>query len=188
MALRIRGLFRTDALKDIVSTASWQRIANDYLFNSNVFSQFSSDQQKMIANAIYQANQRGMMQLSSSQADQLSQMLGVPVNGMTTTTTTSTSTSTGGQSSSASPGSVGQSSAGVSYQASSAGASSEVSADTSEAGDQSGGETGKSYEVSKATPQGAEDTPWGMYALVGIVSVLALAGVGFFFKGNKFGQ
>ena len=49
------------------------------------------------------------------------------------------------------------------------------------------GDAGKSYEVTKAGAQGADDTPWGTYAVVGVLSVLALAGVGFFFKGNLFG-
>jgi len=50
------------------------------------------------------------------------------------------------------------------------------------------GDAGKSYEVTKAGPQGSDDSPWGAYAVVGVLSVLALAGVGFFFKGNLFGQ
>ncbi|MCC7551873.1 MAG: cobaltochelatase subunit CobN [Methanobacterium sp.] len=182
IALRIRGMFRSDALADIVSSASWQRIADNYLFDQNVFSQFDSDQQKMIANAIYQANMRGMMQLNSAQASQLAQILGMPVTGQTTTTSTNS-----GQSAT-SPGAVGQSSAGVSYQSSSSGVSSQTSTDTAEAGDQSAGDSGKTYEVSKATSQGVDDTPWGAYAVVGVISVLALAGLGFFFKGSLLGR
>ncbi len=49
-------------------------------------------------------------------------------------------------------------------------------------------DTGKSYEVTKAGAQGTDDTPWGTYAVVGVLSVLALAGVGFFFKGSLFGE
>lgn len=55
---------------------------------------------------------------------------------------------------------------------------------TTDAGDQSSGDSGKSYEVTKAGTTNSDDTPWGTYAVVGILSVLALAGVGFFFKGN----
>ncbi|HOI40002.1 MAG TPA: FmdE family protein [Methanobacterium sp.] len=50
------------------------------------------------------------------------------------------------------------------------------------------GDAGKSYEVTKAGAQGTDDTPWGTYAVVGVLSVLALAGVGFFFKGSLFGE
>jgi cobalamin biosynthesis Mg chelatase CobN len=184
IALSIRRLFTNDALVDVIGSEVWQKIANTYLFDQNMFSQLDPSAAQMITNVIYQANQRGMMQLTSSQADQLSQMMGIPVKGMSTTTPT---TSTGGQSAS-SPGAVGRSSAGVSYQSSSAGVSSQASADVSEDGDQSAGDAGKSYEVSKATPQGAEDTPWGAYTVVGIVSVLALGAVGFFLKGGKFSQ
>ncbi|BDZ70886.1 FmdE family protein [Methanobacterium petrolearium] len=55
---------------------------------------------------------------------------------------------------------------------------------TADAGDQSTGDSGKSYEVTKAGTDNSDDTPWGTYAVVGILSVLALAGVGFFFKGS----
>lgn len=50
------------------------------------------------------------------------------------------------------------------------------------------GDVGKSYEVAKAGPEGSSGTPWGTYAIVGIVSVLGLGAVGFFFKGNIFGR
>ncbi|BDZ70887.1 FmdE family protein [Methanobacterium petrolearium] len=55
---------------------------------------------------------------------------------------------------------------------------------TADAGDQSTGDSGKSYEVTKAGTDNSDDTPWGTYAVVGILAVLALAGVGFFFKGS----
>lgn len=179
MALSIRTMYTLN-INNAISSATWQQIADMYLFGQNALTDPMA--RAMIADVLYQVNNRGMMQLSSSQADMLSQMLGVPVKGMTTTTPIPTST---GAQSSASPGSVGRSSAGVSYQSSSVGV---ISQSTAEAGDQSAGETGKAYEVSKATPQGADDSPWGAYAIVGVISVLALAGIGFFFKGNKFGQ
>lgn len=64
-------------------------------------------------------------------------------------------------------------------------AATETTADTSSdsAGD-SGSDSGSAYEVTKAGTDNSDDTPWGTYAVVGILSVLALAGVGFFFKGN----
>lgn len=59
---------------------------------------------------------------------------------------------------------------------------------TTEAGTQPAGDAGKSYEVTKAGNQNSDDTPWGTYAVLGVLSVLVLAGVGFFFKGNMFGK
>ncbi|MFA0833312.1 MAG: FmdE family protein [Methanobacterium formicicum] len=44
----------------------------------------------------------------------------------------------------------------------------------------------KAYEVTQAGAQGSEGTPWGLYAVVGVIAVLALGGVGFFYKGGKF--
>ncbi|WP_321423646.1 FmdE family protein [uncultured Methanobacterium sp.] len=44
----------------------------------------------------------------------------------------------------------------------------------------------KAYEVTQAGAQGSDGTPWGLYAVVGVIAVLALGGVGFFFKGGKF--
>ncbi|MFA0833311.1 MAG: FmdE family protein, partial [Methanobacterium formicicum] len=46
----------------------------------------------------------------------------------------------------------------------------------------------KAYEVTQAGAQGSEGTPWGLYAIVGVIAVLALGGVGFFYKGGKFGR
>ncbi|MFU2192017.1 FmdE family protein [Methanobacterium sp. MZD130B] len=77
-------------------------------------------------------------------------------------------------------GSVGDSGVNVS-----AASETTTSAD-SEAGD--AGKSGKSYEVTKAGAQGTDNTPWGTYAVVGVLSVLALAGVGFFFRGSLFGE
>ena len=46
----------------------------------------------------------------------------------------------------------------------------------------------KAYEVTQAGAEGSEGTPWGLYAVVGVIAVLALGGVGFFYKGGKFGR
>jgi len=43
----------------------------------------------------------------------------------------------------------------------------------------------KAYEVTQAGAQGSEGTPWGLYAIVGVIAVLALGGIGFFYKGGK---
>jgi len=50
------------------------------------------------------------------------------------------------------------------------------------------GESGKSYEVTKAGSEGSGDTPWSLYALLGVITVLVLGAVGFFFKGSLFGE
>lgn len=50
-------------------------------------------------------------------------------------------------------------------------------------------DSGKAYEITETGPTGTEDnTPWTAYALVGILSIMALAGLGFFFKGSIFGR
>jgi formylmethanofuran dehydrogenase subunit E-like metal-binding protein len=47
------------------------------------------------------------------------------------------------------------------------------------------GDSEKAYEITETTPAGSKDnTPWTAYAVVGIMSILALAGIGFFFKGS----
>lgn len=43
----------------------------------------------------------------------------------------------------------------------------------------------KAYEVTQASAQGSEGTPWGLYAIIGVIAILALGGVGFFYKGGK---
>jgi len=89
-------------------------------------------------------------------------------------------TSTGTSGSTLSSGSVGTTGTAVN--------AASQTATTTDAGTDSAGDIGTAYEVTKAAPEGTDDTPWGTYAVVGIVSVLALAGIGFFFKGNLFGQ
>jgi len=63
-----------------------------------------------------------------------------------------------------------------------------VSAATETTTTPSAGDSGAAYEVTKASSEGVDNTPWGTYAVVGVLSVLVLAGVGFFFKGNMFGK
>lgn len=50
------------------------------------------------------------------------------------------------------------------------------------------GETGKAYEVSEKGTGTEDDTPYTTYAIVGVLSLLALAGIGFFFKGSMLGK
>ena len=89
----------------------------------------------------------------------------------------STGTSNGSARSNVSGGSAGISGANVSA----------ATLTTATVGTLPTGDSGKSYEVTKAGTENSNDTPWGTYAVVGVLSVLALAGVGFFFKGNLFG-
>jgi len=50
-------------------------------------------------------------------------------------------------------------------------------------------DAGKAYEITETGPAGTEDnTPWTAYAVVGIMSILVLAGIGFFFKGSILGR
>ncbi|BDZ68106.1 hypothetical protein GCM10025860_15540 [Methanobacterium ferruginis] len=58
---------------------------------------------------------------------------------------------------------------------------------TTEAGADTASDAGSAYEVTKTGAEGNDDTPWGTYAIVGIVSVLALGALGFFLKGGMFG-
>jgi len=105
-------------------------------------------------------------------------------NGGSTSQGTSTGSSTGGSligssngsnTSRFASGSVGDSGA-------------NVSAATETTTTPSAGDSGAAYEVTKASSEGVDNTPWGTYAVVGVLSVLVLAGVGFFFKGNMFGK
>ena len=59
---------------------------------------------------------------------------------------------------------------------------------TTESGIQAAGDSGKANESSKIGTQSSNDTPWGAYAVGGIISVLAIGAIGFYFKGTKFGR
>lgn len=62
-----------------------------------------------------------------------------------------------------------------------------VSAATETTTNPAAGDVGDSG-MTKSLPKGSNDTPWGNYAFLGIISVLVLAGVGFLFKGSLFGK
>jgi hypothetical protein len=49
-------------------------------------------------------------------------------------------------------------------------------------------DNGKSDESSKVGTQSSSGTPWGAYAVGGIISVLTIGAVGFYYKGGKFGR
>lgn len=59
---------------------------------------------------------------------------------------------------------------------------------TNESGATSTEDSGKSYESDKAGTSNANDIPWVLYVVGGIGSVLAIAGVGFYFKGDLLGR
>ncbi|MDI6701479.1 cobaltochelatase subunit CobN [Methanothermobacter wolfeii] len=186
IALRIRGLFSTDALVDVVDSATWQKIANTYIFDKDMFSQFDRDQQNMIAGVIYQAYKRGLMQLSSEQASQLARILGLPVGTQDTPNTNpsnppaSHDTSSAGQSPGR-QGTEGRATAGEGQQ-SEAGLSHAGSA--AESGEQAPGDAKKAYEISEADTQKNQSSQLSYYAVAGIIAILSLAGIGFFFKGG----
>ncbi|NYB52137.1 MAG: cobaltochelatase subunit CobN [Methanobacteriaceae archaeon] len=180
ISFQIRDLFTSNALVDLTDSRTWQQIANTYLFDQNMYSKLDPSAAKIMTKFIYQAHQRGMIQLSSAQAAQLAQALGIHVESSNPDQPSTTTTSTGNV----------QRSYGASrgYQSSSVGETGQQSASSPEtSGAQTAGDIGKSYEVSTPSAEAADDTPWGTYAVVGIVSVLALAGIGFFFKGSLFG-
>jgi hypothetical protein len=59
---------------------------------------------------------------------------------------------------------------------------------TTESGTQVADDNGKADESSKVGTQSSNDTPWGAYAVGGIISVLAIGAVGFYYKGGNFGR
>jgi Protein containing a metal-binding domain shared with formylmethanofuran dehydrogenase subunit E len=118
--------------------------------------------------------------------DDLIPVQGGSQTGGSTSQGTSTGTSTGSNGSSSGSGWSKYSSGSVGETGTAVNAATETT--TTEAGAQPAGDTGKSYEVTQAGTQNTDETPWGTYAVVGIISVLALGAVGFFFKGSLFGR
>jgi hypothetical protein len=57
---------------------------------------------------------------------------------------------------------------------------------TTESGTQVADDNGKADESSKVGTQSSNDTPWGAYAVGGIISILAIGAVGFYYRGNLF--
>jgi len=77
IALRIRGLFTTDALVNVVSSDVWNKIANTYFFDESVYNQLDPMARQVLSHFLYQANRRGFMQLNSEQAKKLAEMMGL---------------------------------------------------------------------------------------------------------------
>lgn len=55
-----------------------------------------------------------------------------------------------------------------------------------ESGTQAAVDSGKSYESAKAGTSDSNDTPWGAYAVGGIISVMAIGAIGLYYRGNLF--
>jgi len=77
IALRIRGLFYTDALVDVVDSKTWQEIMTTYFSNRDVWNQFSDEERRMIASVLYQAYSKGMLHLRDSEATIIAKAAGV---------------------------------------------------------------------------------------------------------------
>ncbi len=181
IALRIRSVYVTDVLSGVVNTETWQKIADTYLFDQKIYSQMDPSAARMIANVIYQANNRGLMRLSSAQANQLAKIMGIPVSDPGSKPKSGSATS-----SSSVTGHTGYPGE---YQSSSIGDTGQQAVEShSDTGTQTPGDSGKSYEVTKTTSEGINGTPWGIYAVAGILSILALAGIGFFYKNSLFNR
>lgn len=177
----MRDLFTSDALVDVASPDVWRRIAETFLFDSSVRSQFDPSALQMIAGYVRQAHSRGLVYLSQEELAAISGMLG-EISGSdgndqgTTTTpgggTADGSVTSGGRTGSGSPGL----SAGVS------GAPSMVSESTETASASPGKgqvKAGHSYEIS--TPGAAEASNSPLYAIVGILGIFCLLGLGYYF-------
>lgn len=109
----------------------------------------------------------------------------VPVQGGSTSPGTSTGTSTGSLVGSATGSG---SSFGLSNGSNTSGVNVSAATVTNSTSGSVGTQPGeaKAYEVTQAGAQGSEGTPWGLYAIIGVIAILALGGVGFFYKGGKF--
>ena len=121
----------------------------------------------------------------------------ISIQGGSQTTGGSTSTGTGSTGTGTSSGSLvgsatgsGSSLLGLSNGSNNSGVNVSAATVTNSTSGSVGAQPGeaKAYEVTQAGAQGSEGTPWGLYAVVGVIAVLALGGVGFFYKGGKFGK
>jgi len=188
IALQVRDLFTSDALVDVASNDVWRRIADTFLFDSSVRSQFDPSALQMIARYVRQAHTRGLVSLSQAELAAISEMLG---EGTSTETGEGTSTETDhgnnqGSDHGTTTGSHGTTgrggsesvgtTAGVFTQSSvsESGVSSPAAAGAPEQ------KPGSAYEIS--TPQ-AEDKSGStqLYAVAGILGIFCLLGVGYYF-------
>ncbi|GAB6055529.1 cobaltochelatase subunit CobN [Methanobacterium movens] len=180
IALRIRSLFSLSALTGSVSPEQWQKVANTYLFDEQLYSQLDPMVAEMIRNVIHQADNRGFMELTPEQAKKLAEMMGmVPVDdgGEQLPGIDPGVVPPSNPGSPANPG--GTSSPGISQSVS----ATSVSQSAAEAGESAGEESQTAYEVSKTeNPSNQVDsTPFA--AIVGVLLISGLIGVGFF-KGS----
>jgi len=175
IALRIRGLFSTDALVDVANGDVWQRVADNYLFNQNMYSQLDPSAARMIANTIYQANKRGMMQLNSEQTKMLAKIMGISGSEQPSSPINSDGSNSGSQ------GGQNSHSGSVSATGASAG---DVGSGTIGQASGAGGKTG--YEVSKVGSSGSQASGMPIFAIAGVILLTGLIAAGFF-KGSILG-
>ena len=55
-----------------------------------------------------------------------------------------------------------------------------------ESGTQAAVDSGKAYESAKAGTSDSNETPWGAYAVGGIISIMAIGAIGLYYRGNLF--
>lgn len=157
----------------------WQKIANVYFFDQQVFNQFDKEQQQIIAGILYQAHERGMVRFNSDEIRSLENFLGIA--GSPTSLVPGTPRSPGqprtptGQVGST-PGYIGSPETGS--QAGSPGMVRATATGAASAG------PGKVYEVSKAG--GAPKASSGplIYTIARIMILVALVGAGYFLAGR----
>jgi len=159
-----------NVLAKVTTPLVWQKIANVYFFNQQVFNQ-------MIASILYQAHKRGMVQLSSDEIRNLENFLGIfgsptsPVPG--TPGRPEQPRAPTGQVGST-PGYIG--SPGTGSQASSPG--------MVEAAASAGPGASRVYEVSKAGEAPKTSSGPLIYAVTGIIILVALVGAGYLLAGR----
>ncbi|BAZ98292.1 MULTISPECIES: cobaltochelatase subunit CobN [Methanothermobacter] len=181
IALQVRDLFTSDALVDVASPDVWRRIADTFLFDSSVRSQFDPSALQMIARYVRQAHTRGLVSLSQEELVAISEMLGEKSGsdgndqGTTTTPhggTTGGSATSGGRTGTGSPGLSPGVSGAISMDSQSSGAASASPGEGQE-------RAGRSYEIS--TPTAAKSSGTQLYAIAGIIGLFCLLGVGYYF-------
>ena len=183
IALQIRSLFVNNVLAKVTTPLVWQKIANVYFFDQQVFNQFGKEQQQIIAGIFYQAHERGMVQFSSDEIRSLENFLGIGGSPTSPVPETPGTPGSPGQ-----PGTPGQSGPTPGYTGSpvigsQAGSPGMVGAVAAGAAGARPGASGV-YEVSKL--RGAPGASSGLltYAVAGIIGMVALVGAGYFLAGR----
>ena len=185
IALQIRSLFVNNVLAKVTTPVIWQKIANTYLFNKQIFEQFDNEQQQIIASIFYQAHKHGMVQFSSDEIKGLESFLGIAgapgSPGQPGTPTPGIPGSSTGQAG-PTPGYTGSQGMGGVVTAGTVGAA--AGAATAAGAGEGSGAAGKVYEVTRGDQAGA-GTGLPVYAIGGIIILVTLVGAGYFLAGRK---